>query len=60
MSEKEFCLCGRTLLIGTVGNFDSDIYRVIIDYQTIPFNCDIHGEIVARAVNCSPNEMQQF
>ena len=40
MLWREFSSRGSTPLIGTVGSFDSDMYRITVDDHTIPF---IHG-----------------
>ena len=34
---------GRTPLVGTIGKFDQQTYRTIIDNHVLPFMYDVHG-----------------
>ena len=53
-----FSIHGQTSLVGTIGNFDRNTYRVIIDNQILPFIYDVHGStdtFVLQENNCSPH-----
>ena len=49
---------GRTPLVGTIGSFDSNTYRVIIDNHILPFAYNIHGgtdQFILQEDNCGPH-----
>ena len=49
---------GRTALVGNIGSFDKNTYRVIIDSHVLPFLEQKHGEtesFVLQEDNCGPH-----
>ncbi len=41
-----FSMRGRTSLFGTIGSFDRNTYRVVIDNHILPFVYDVHGGLI--------------
>lgn len=53
-----FSVSGRTPLVGTIGSFKSDRYRVIIDNHILPFMYDVYdgpARFVLQEDNCRPH-----
>lgn len=58
-----FSLRGRTPLVGIIGSFDSNTYRVIIDNHILPFAYDVHGgteSFVLQEDNCGPHRAKSI
>ena len=58
-----FSAKGRTPLVGPVGSFTSEIYRVIIGIHILPFMYDTHDRpatFVLQEDNCGPHRAKNF
>ncbi len=58
-----FSCNGRTPLFGTIGSFDQNTYRIIVDNQIVSFVYDVHGgtdTLVLQENNCDPHRAKSI